>query len=108
MAIPRSLGSSQVTFRSPIRISPVSTSSRPAMAFKSVDLPQPEGPTMATNSPFEMLRSMGLREGTAPPRVLYVLVRPAMAIWVPAASALGAGGCVSILCSTALTEGTPA
>ena len=33
MAMPRSLGSSQVTLRSPIQIWPVSTSSRPAIAL---------------------------------------------------------------------------
>ena len=51
MAMPRSLGSSQVTLRSPIQIWPVSTSSRPAMALSSVDLPQPEGPSRTRNSP---------------------------------------------------------
>ena len=51
MAMPRSLGSSQVTLRSPIQISPRSISSRPAIAFRSVDLPQPEGPSSTRNSP---------------------------------------------------------
>ena len=43
MPMPRSAGSSQVTFLSPIQIWPASMSSRPAMAFSSVDLPQPDG-----------------------------------------------------------------
>ena len=51
MAMPRSLGSSQVTLRSPIQIWPVSTSSRPAIALSRVDLPQPDGPSRTRNSP---------------------------------------------------------
>ena len=43
MPMPRSFGSSQVTFLPPIQICPASMSSRPAMAFSSVDLPQPDG-----------------------------------------------------------------
>src|SRR4051812_30885635 len=34
-----------------MRTSPSLACSKPAMIFISVDLPQPEGPTMATNSP---------------------------------------------------------
>src|SRR6185369_15640253 len=34
-----------------IRIEPSSGRTKPAMMFISVDLPQPEGPTIATNSP---------------------------------------------------------
>src|SRR5919106_4533205 len=51
MAMPRSLGSSQVMLRSPIQIWPVSTSSRPAIALSNVDLPQPEGPSRTRSSP---------------------------------------------------------
>ena len=35
---------------------------KPVVSFMKVDLPQPEGPTMATNSPWRMVR---LRSSTA-------------------------------------------
>ena len=57
MPMPRSAGSSQVTFLSPIQICPASMSSRPAMAFSSVDLPQPEAPRRTMNSPASTSRS---------------------------------------------------
>ena len=44
-------GARSVTSRPPIEISPLVTSSRPAIARSSVDLPQPDGPTSAMNSP---------------------------------------------------------
>ena len=47
----RSFGSSWLTTRSPMTISPDVISSRPATMRSSVDLPQPEGPTMTMNSP---------------------------------------------------------
>ena len=50
MAMPRSLGSCQVTLRPPIQIWPSSTSIRPAMALSRVDLPQPDGPSSTRNS----------------------------------------------------------
>ena len=40
-----------MTSRPPIEISPAVTSSRPAIARRSVDFPQPDGPTSAMNSP---------------------------------------------------------
>src|SRR6185437_7736099 len=40
-----------------MRISPSVTSSRPAAIRRSVDLPQPEGPTKTTNSPSAMSKS---------------------------------------------------
>src|SRR5258708_7562997 len=40
-----------LTLRPPTVISPVLGSSRPPMSFRSVDLPQPLGPTKETNSP---------------------------------------------------------
>src|SRR3569623_3669528 len=40
--------------------------SRPAIRRRSVDLPQPEGPTKTTNSLSSMSRSMPLRTSTAP------------------------------------------
>ena len=51
MAMSRSFGSSWFTTRPPIAISPALIGSRPATIRSSVDLPQPEGPTMTTNSP---------------------------------------------------------
>ena len=51
MAISRSIGSIWLTTRSPILISPPLTVSRPATMRRSVDLPQPEGPTKTRNSP---------------------------------------------------------
>lgn len=41
----------RVTSRSPTRTLPVCWVSRPAMQRSTVDLPQPEGPMRATNSP---------------------------------------------------------
>ena len=58
MAMPRSPGSCLLTSRPLIRIWPEEISSRPAIVFKSVDLPQPEGPTMTMNSPCATERSM--------------------------------------------------
>src|SRR3984885_1609449 len=39
---------------------PESVSSRPAMAFSSVDLPQPDGPSSTVKSPASIGRSMSL------------------------------------------------
>src|SRR5262245_50980388 len=48
---------------------PESGRSRPAITISSVDLPEPEGPTMPTASPRPILRSMSLRMWTrAAPR----------------------------------------
>src|SRR5258707_4549955 len=46
-----------------ISIVPESTSSRPAMARRSVLLPQPDGPTSTVNSPSGMSRSEERRVG---------------------------------------------
>src|SRR6478609_596771 len=46
----RSAGSSSLTTRSPIQTWPPEISSRPATMRSSVDLPQPDGPTMTMNS----------------------------------------------------------
>ena len=51
MPMPRSFGSSQVTFLPLMKIWPSETSSRPAMQLSSVDLPQPDGPSSTRNSP---------------------------------------------------------
>ena len=44
-----------------IRIEPVSGSSKPAMSPSSVDLPLPEGPTIATQRPRATTKSSGWR-----------------------------------------------
>ena len=51
MAMSRSLGSTAFMTRPPIAISPAVISSSPATMRKSVDLPQPEGPTTTMSSP---------------------------------------------------------
>ena len=58
MAMSRSLGLRDVTLAPSIKMSPLVTSSRPAMLFIRVDLPQPDGPTRMRNSPSLMSRSM--------------------------------------------------
>ena len=47
----RSLGSTSLTTRPAIEISPPEISSSPATMRSSVLLPQPDGPTMTMNSP---------------------------------------------------------
>ena len=66
MPMPRSLGSSQVTFLPLIQIWPSVMSSRPAMQFSSVDLPQPDGPSSTMNSPSAMSRLSWFRTLTLP------------------------------------------
>src|SRR5438045_5115695 len=44
-------GARSVTSRSPMEIVPAVTSSSPASIRRSVDLPQPDGPTSTRNSP---------------------------------------------------------
>ncbi|MNT95058.1 hypothetical protein D3C72_2368640 [compost metagenome] len=66
MPMPRSFGSSQVTFRSLMKICPSVGSSRPAMQLRSVDLPQPEEPSRTRNSPSRMSRFRSSRTVTAP------------------------------------------
>ena len=51
MPMPRSFGSSQVTFLFLIQICPSVMSRSPAMQLRSVDLPQPDGPSSTMNSP---------------------------------------------------------
>src|SRR3954471_21347773 len=70
MAMPRSFGSSQVTLRPPIQICPVSTSSRPAMALRSVDLPQPEGPSRTRSSPSSTSSAKRSKTRTAPKAIV--------------------------------------
>src|SRR5208337_166440 len=69
MAMSRSLGATELTILPSMRISPSLTLSSPAIMARSVDLPQPEGPTSATNSPVCASRSMPLRTSTGPNRL---------------------------------------
>src|SRR5918994_5558517 len=58
MASLRLAGASPVTSRPSMLMMPAVGSSNPAISRSSVDLPQPDGPTKTTNSPFSMTRSM--------------------------------------------------
>src|SRR3954466_9400084 len=62
MAMSRSRGRTLLTSRSPMRIAPPSSASRPASMRRAVDLPEPEGPTSTRSSPSPMSR---LRLSTA-------------------------------------------
>ena len=66
MPMPRSLGSSQVTFLPLMKICPSVMSSRPAMQLSSVDLPQPDGPSSTMNSPSATSRLRFFRTLTVP------------------------------------------
>jgi hypothetical protein len=50
----------------PMAISPPVMGSSPAIIRRSVDLPQPEGPTKTQNSPCSTCRSTPLMTSTAP------------------------------------------
>src|SRR5580698_2885812 len=52
----RSLGASLFTTLPPMRSSPSLMSSSPAIMFRVVDFPQPDGPTRIMNSPSAMSR----------------------------------------------------
>src|ERR1700684_3643172 len=62
----RSFGATELTSRPSMRISPEEIVSRPAIIASNVDLPQPDGPTKAMNSPVFASRSMPLRTSTRP------------------------------------------
>jgi hypothetical protein len=66
MAMLRSLGSTRFTTRPPMEISPSVITSRPAIMRSTVDLPQPEGPTMTMNSPSAMSASTPWITSTLP------------------------------------------
>src|ERR1700674_3473478 len=66
MAMSRSFGGHRLTTRSPMRMVPELTSSRPATSRSVVDLPQPDGPTSTTNSSSSISRSRSVTAGTAP------------------------------------------
>src|SRR5579863_9823729 len=62
----RSLGATWLTKRPSMRISPDEIFSSPAIMASNVDLPQPEGPTRATNSPVFASRSTPFSTSTEP------------------------------------------
>ena len=66
MAMSRSLGSSSLTIRPSIEISPDVMSSSPAIMRSKVLLPQPEGPTKTTNSRSAISRSTPCTTSTSP------------------------------------------
>src|ERR1700722_8047667 len=70
MAMSRSFGATELTIRPSMRISPSLAVSRPAIMARSVDLPQPDGPTSAMNSPVCASRSIPLRTSTEPKRLV--------------------------------------
>jgi hypothetical protein len=69
MAMSRSFGCSSLTRRPSIRISPSVIVSRPAMVFKRVDLPQPDGPTRTRKPPCSTARSIPCSTSAAPKRL---------------------------------------
>jgi hypothetical protein len=66
MAMSRSFGSTLLTTRAPISISPPEISSRPAITRNSVDFPQPEGPTSTQNSLSSIWMSTPCTTGVEP------------------------------------------
>ena len=68
MATSRSDGASVVTSRPPMATRPALVPSRPAMMRRSVDLPQPEGPTKTANSPSATSRDTSDSAAWAPKR----------------------------------------
>src|SRR5437588_749424 len=69
--------------------SPLEDGRMPARIFSRVDLPQPEGPTTATNSPSPTPNVVRSRAATAPSRVAYVFERLRTVI-ASVATAMGA------------------
>ena len=66
MASPRSAAGMSFTTSPPMTISPPDIGSSPEIMRKSVDLPQPDGPTKTQNSPWAMSRSIPLMTSAAP------------------------------------------
>src|SRR5688500_12078082 len=66
--IPFRLG--PVRFTPSIRIAPRSARSKPAMTLSKVDLPQPDGPTIATNSPSPTSKLTSSTTGSSPKLLL--------------------------------------
>ena len=85
MAMFRSFGLSSSIWLPSTQISPVSISSRPAMARSRVDFPHPEGPTSATNSPDWISRSkLGITVSSPKLFLIFLSSREAISIF-PAA-----------------------
>src|SRR5918993_2250553 len=74
MAMSRSFGGTWLTTRLLIRISPPVMFSSPAIMRKSVDFPQPEGPTRMTNSPSSMSIDTPWITGVAPKLLVTSLI----------------------------------
>src|ERR1700722_9468393 len=70
MAMSRSFGATALTILPSMRISPSLALSSPAIMASSVDLPQPDGPTSAMNSPVCASRLIPLRTSTEPKRLV--------------------------------------
>jgi hypothetical protein len=66
MAMPRLDGGTSLTTMPSISSVPPVISSSPAIIRRSVDLPQPEGPTKTMNSPCRISRSTPWITSTAP------------------------------------------
>src|SRR3989475_3465866 len=64
----RSFGATSLTMRSPMKISPLVCSSRPASIRKAVVFPQPDGPTSTRNSGSRTARLRSLTATTSPKR----------------------------------------
>src|SRR5262249_56140082 len=80
IAMSRSAGSTSLTTRPPMSISPPVMVSSPATMRSSVDLPQPEGPTSTQNWPSPTSKSMPLIASKPPGYVLRTSRRVTLAI----------------------------
>src|SRR5438270_13880828 len=76
----RSPGSSPSTGLPSIRMLPLVGWSRPAIRFKVVDFPQPEGPTSETNSPSAISSDSSCKASGAPGNALRTRSRETLAI----------------------------
>jgi hypothetical protein len=74
MAMSRSFGGTWLTTRLLIRISPPEMFSSPAIIRRSVDFPQPDGPTRMTNSPSSMSIDTPWMTGVAPKLLVTSLI----------------------------------
>src|SRR5215472_16478630 len=77
----RSRGGTSLTTRSPMRISPSLTSSRPASMRRHVDLPQPDGPTSTMNSVSLTSSEKSLTARVPPANRLDTLSKVTDAMW---------------------------
>src|SRR4051812_10440749 len=73
MAAPRSRGDRSFTISPSMTTLPTVGRSKPATRLRSVDLPQPLGPTRVTNEPSGISRSMSRSTGAARPKLLLTL-----------------------------------